>query len=79
MSTPSTSAHDGHQVEGSLGVAALRRPFEALGFWAAVGLPFVYMPILLTGMQTPAEQYATVLLIAAHVVALVLGRHHKAN
>lgn len=77
MSTPSTTAHDSATTQGTQAFGTLLRPVEAAGFWAAIGLPFVYIPLVLTGMETGSEQVAAVLLIAAHVVALYLGRHYK--
>lgn len=77
MSSPSTTAHETAPVEATKGFGTLLRPVEAAGFWAAVGLPFVYLPLVLTGIDTSAEQLAVVLLIAAHVVSLYLGRHYK--
>lgn len=79
MSTPSTSAHEAHTADGAFGVGTLLRPIEAAGFWAAVGLPFVYMPLVLTGIETPTEQAAVGILIGAHMVALYLGRKYRAE
>lgn len=83
MSTPSTTSAlvpDG--VADSVAAVttnfdALFRPFEALAFWSAVALPFVYIPLLLSGIETSAELLAVATLIGAHVVALVLGHHHR--
>ena len=77
MSTPSTSAHDTHPTEGAFGFGTILRPIEALGFWAAIGLPFVYMPLVLSGVQTTTEQVAVGILIVTHMVALFLGRHYR--
>lgn len=79
MSSPSTSAQEGNPFGGYGGVGTLLRPVETLGFWAAVGLPFIYVPIILTGMDTSAEQLAAAVLISVHVVALFVGRHHNAD
>jgi hypothetical protein len=79
MSSPSTTAHDGSPLERRGGVGTILRPVETLGFWAAVGLPFVYMPMLLTGVETSAEQLAVAVLLSAHVLALYLGRRHNAE
>ncbi|WP_435099832.1 hypothetical protein [Halarchaeum sp. P4] len=59
------------------GLAFLRRPVEALGFWSAVVLPFLYVPLVLSGLQTTGTQYAFALLVALHVVALVVGREYN--
>lgn len=79
MSTPSTSAQNHGHVDGPYGFGTLLRPIEAAGFWAAIGLPFLYLPLVLTGVETPAEQLAAALLIAVHMVALFVGRRHKAH
>ncbi len=78
MSSPSTTAHEGSPLDGH-GVGTLIRPLETLGFWTAVGLPFVYMPIILTGLETSGEQLAAAVLLTVHVIALFVGRHHNAD
>lgn len=57
----------------------LLQPVEAVGFWAAVGLPFIYVPLILRGLETPTMQLAVAVLIAVHVLALVLGRHYNTD
>ncbi|MFB6085621.1 MAG: hypothetical protein ABEJ84_02245 [Halodesulfurarchaeum sp.] len=57
----------------------LLQPVEAAGFWAGVALPFIYVPLILRGLETPTIQLTVGVLIAAHVLALVLGRHHNAD
>lgn len=74
-----STAHDQAPVETPQGYGTLFRPVEAISFWAAVGLPFIYVPLVLTGIQAAPEQIAAALLVVAHVIALVLGRHHKAE
>ncbi|WP_255494073.1 hypothetical protein [Halarchaeum sp. CBA1220] len=61
------------------GLALLRRPLEAIGFWSAVVLPFLYVPLVLSGLQSTGTQYAFALLVALHVVALVAGRGYHAE
>lgn len=74
-----STAHDPGPVETPRGFGTLLRPVEAAGFWAAVGLPFVYVPLLVAGVQTPAEQLAIGVLLGVHALALFLGRHHNAE
>lgn len=76
MSSPSTTAHESGHLESPPGLGTLLRPLETLGFWAAVGLPFIYVPLVLTGIETTPEQLAAGVLLAAHVFALYLGRNH---
>ena len=65
--------------EHAEGVALLRRPIEALGFWSAIALPFLYVPLVVSGLQTSGTRYAFALLIALHVVSLVVGREYHAD
>lgn len=53
------------------------RPIEAVAFWAAVAMPFVYLPLLITGIETTSEAIALLALIALHVAALVVGRRYR--
>ncbi len=57
----------------------LLQPVEAAGFWAGVGLPFIYVPLILRGLETPTMQLTVAVLIAVHVLALVLGRHYNTD
>lgn len=57
---------------------ALLEPVEAVAFWAAIGLPFLYLPLFVTGPDTTAAWTAALGLVAAHVAALYLGRSHNA-
>lgn len=77
MSSPSTTMTDVLPREFST-LSALRRPLEAVGFWAAVALPFLYVPLILTGLGTRSTQLAATLLIGLHAVALVVGHRHRA-
>lgn len=51
-------------------------PVRAAAFWSAVALPFIYVPLLLVGIETQTEAAAFLLLVVAHVVALVIGRSY---
>ena len=52
------------------------RPVRFLGFWSAVALPFLHIPLLLTGLDGTPETLAFLALFAANVLALVLGHGH---
>ena len=58
---------------------ALLRPLQAIAFWAAVVMPFVYLPLFVTGIETASEGIALAGLIGLHVVALVVGRRYRAD
>lgn len=46
-------------------------------FWTAIVMPFLHVPLLLTGIETPSETVAFLALLALNVVALVLGHSHN--
>lgn len=56
---------------------ALLRPFQAAAFWAGVGLPFLYLPLLLSGPTTNAQWIAAVGLLTVHATALYVGHSHN--
>lgn len=47
-----------------------------LGFWMAVGLPFLYLPLLLGGFLSPELPILAGILVI-HLVALVVGRDYN--
>lgn len=49
---------------------------RAVGFWSAVALPFLYLPLLVSGVETADGVVAVTVLIALNVVAVVIGRGH---
>ncbi|MFB6133345.1 MAG: hypothetical protein ABEJ44_08110 [Halanaeroarchaeum sp.] len=83
MSLPSTpSVPTVSRLRDSLsgavtGYEVLLRPIEAVAFWAAVVMPFVYVPLLLAGVETSAERVAVAALVAVHVVVLIVGRRYS--
>ncbi|MFB6134672.1 MAG: hypothetical protein ABEJ55_06760 [Halanaeroarchaeum sp.] len=85
MSRPSIpSATDANEVASHVSNVlseydALVRPIEAIGFWAAVAMPFVYLPLLATGLDTPSEGLAFAALVLVHVLALIVGRRHRSG
>jgi hypothetical protein len=54
----------------------LRSPFQFVGFWAAIVLPFVFVAMLATGQATQHPTLAGGLL-ASNLVGLLLGRGYN--
>ena len=52
-------------------------PVRVLSFWVAVALPFLYLPLLLTGLETTTVTTAFLALLAANAVALFVGHPHR--
>jgi len=75
MSTPSITDLPSFPADGD--DASLRKtllwPLYRFAFWAAVVLPFLYLPLLATGLETETQTVAFVVLLACNVVALVVG------
>lgn len=56
-------------------VGSLARGLEALAFWTAVGLPLVYLPLMLNGLPG-SEGVVLAVLLVAHGVALIAGHDY---
>lgn len=83
MAALPTSPFEPTGDETENGVARLRRTLHrtasAAGFWLAVMLPFLYVPLLATGIATAAERRALLLLVGLNGLSLYLGRGHRAS
>ncbi|UPV74922.1 hypothetical protein M0R89_02370 [Halorussus limi] len=55
----------------------LTTPFEVLGFWSAIALPFLYVPLLFNGISSTGESLTFVGLLALNFAALLAGHGHK--
>ena len=52
---------------------------RGFAFWTAVALPFLYLPLLLTGLNTGATRVAFVALVVCNAVALLVGHSHRGD
>jgi len=59
-------------------VAYLAVPVRFVAFWLAVALPFLYLPLLVGGLNG-SELTAFGALLAANAVALVVGHGYRAG
>jgi hypothetical protein len=50
---------------------------RALGFWTAIGLPFLYIPLLAIGLENRHDLLLFLALLVVHVLALFAGRSHR--
>lgn len=85
MSSPSLQ-HDQHAAPdaqdastASDGAALLTNPVRTVGFWSAVALPFLHIPLLISGLETTAQTLAFLALLFVNVLALVVGRQYNAD
>jgi hypothetical protein len=55
----------------------LTTPVEMVSFWLAVALPFLYLPLLVSGVTTDGELLSVLVLVALNAVALLIGHDHR--
>lgn len=55
----------------------LSQPLTGLAFWTAIALPFLYLPLLVTGLETQRMTAAFLVLLGLNVVTLVLGHPYR--
>ncbi|WP_327052377.1 hypothetical protein [Halomicrococcus gelatinilyticus] len=48
-----------------------------VAFWAAIALPFLYVPLLATGLEEPGQRQTFLLLVVVNAAALLLGQQHE--
>lgn len=85
MSSPPTT-HDHaaardvqHANQGALErlLPALATPVRVASFWTAIVLPFLHVPLLATGLSTPAETFTFLGLLCLNLLALYVGHAHR--
>ncbi|MBX0325732.1 hypothetical protein EGH21_22200 [Halomicroarcula sp. F13] len=54
----------------------LLESLRGIAFWTAIALPFLYLPLLASGLETPAVRTAFAALVACNAVALLLGHSY---
>jgi formate-dependent nitrite reductase membrane component NrfD len=52
---------------------SLLAPVRGIAFWIAIALPFLYVPLLASGLESSAVRLAFVALVVCNVVALLVG------
>ena len=70
-------ATDEHPIFDHLTLRDLFRPIEAIAFWSAITLPFLYLPLVLYGLETTQELTVFFALLGLNVVALVIGHRYQ--
>ncbi|AUG47943.1 MULTISPECIES: hypothetical protein [Haloarcula] len=49
---------------------------RGIAFWTAIALPFLYLPLLVTGLHSGATRTAFVALVVCNAVSLLVGHSH---
>jgi len=55
---------------------SLLAPIRGVAFWIAIALPFLYMPLLVSGLRSSSVKLAFGVLVATNAVALLVGHSH---
>lgn len=55
----------------------VQKPLTVLGFWSAIALPALYLPLLFTGINSLEGLGLFLGLFGLHVVSLILGQSHR--
>lgn len=81
MSVPPLSDHVGGEEQPQRSQEAILEmivgPVRAIGFWSAVSLPFLYVPLLATGLDTVAQTAVFLVLLLLNVLAVVVGHSYS--
>ncbi len=56
---------------------AVRRPLTGAAFWGAIALPFLYLPLLASGLESGTSVTAFLVLVGLNVVMLLVGHSYR--
>ena len=60
----------------SRGEVHVPRVVEAVSFWCAIILPFIYLPLLFAGLNSGWTQLLFAALVAMNAVMIILGHQY---
>ncbi len=71
-----TTAEGGERGRLERIAPTVAEPIRIAGFWTAIVLPFLYVPLLVTGLSNSGEVTAFLGLLGVNLLALYVGRSH---
>ncbi|WP_227374224.1 hypothetical protein [Haladaptatus halobius] len=71
-----TRENRSNEEENRSAAFSLSAPVRLVGFWMAIALPFLYLPLLAAGLETTGQRQTFLLLLVLNVVALTVGRRY---
>ena len=77
VTRPGTEAESQRNSRPRRAMSALKEPLQFLGFWTAIALPFVHIPLLLQGLDGPHVTAAFLALLVANLFALYVGHDYN--
>lgn len=57
----------------------VRAPLAALAFWAAIAIPVLYLPLLLSGIESRTGLGLFLGLVGVHLLTLIGGRNYHSR
>lgn len=75
--SPSGPDADAGPSEANGIARSVTKPVRFVGFWAAIALPFLQVPLLAYGLNGPETTLAFVALLALNFVALIVGHGYN--
>lgn len=77
-STPSIADAGSHaDAQPAQARRLLLEPVRGVAFWTAIALPFVQLPLLISGLEEPSTALAFLALLAVNVFALYVGHAYR--
>lgn len=55
----------------------IREPIAGVAFWASIALPFLYLPLLATGLGSVELKVAFAVLLVVNVLTLLVGHSYR--
>ncbi|MBX0294822.1 hypothetical protein [Haloarcula nitratireducens] len=55
---------------------SLLAPIRGIAFWTAIALPFLYLPLLASGLHSGSVRTAFAALVVCNAVSLLIGHSH---
>ncbi|ELZ21805.1 hypothetical protein [Natrinema limicola] len=74
-SSTTESRDDAHGVR-KRSTPGLVTSIRAMGFWTAIAMPFLYLPLLATGLSSSFDGILFVCLLVGNLLALYVGHPH---
>jgi hypothetical protein len=58
---------------------SLIKPIRGIAFWTAIALPFLHVPLLLSGLDSGSTRAAFLALLACNALALLVGHSYRSS
>lgn len=76
-SSPPSERRDDEDGMLERATPGLATPIRAAGFWAAIAMPILYVPVLATGLSSSFDGVLFLGLIVGNLLALYVGHAHR--